>query len=203
VTLILHSDSDGVASRRRALRARAIAEREALTATRRAALMRPLEAHLTQLIARLAPRRLAFCWPYRGEPDLRAWMTRWLAADAARVALLPVVLDKATPMVFRRWTADMELAFDRHGIPHPPAGELIVPDMVLVPCNAFDSAGYRLGYGGGYFDRTLAVIDPVAVGIGFEFGRAETVYPQAHDCPMQWIVTEAGAAAAGAGPTGS
>ena len=200
MTLILPSAGDDVERRRRALRARAIAEREALTATRRAALMRPLESHLTRLIDRLAPRRLAFCWPWRGEPDLRAWVTRWLAADAAREALLPVVLDKATPLAFRRWTAGMEMPFDRHGIPHPPAGEFVVPDVVLVPCNAFDCAGYRLGYGGGYFDRTLAVMAPVAVGIGFEFGRAPTVYPQAHDCPMQWIVTEAGAAAAQAVP---
>jgi 5,10-methenyltetrahydrofolate synthetase len=199
VTLILPSAGDDVASRRRVLRAHAIAEREALTATRRAALMRPLEAHLTRLIAHLAPQRLAFCWPWRGEPDLRAWVTRWMAADAAREALLPVVLDKATPLVFRRWTAGMEMPFDRHGIPHPPAGEFIVPEVVLVPCNAFDGAGYRLGYGGGYFDRTLAVIEPVAVGIGFELGRAATVYPQAHDRPMQWIVTEAGAAPGDAG----
>ena len=177
---------------RRALRERALAERLALPAARRAALMRPLESHLDALVARLAPPVLAFCWPYRGEPDLRAWVCRWLAADGVRVAALPVVLDKAAPMVFRKWTPGMEMAFDRHGIPHPPPGETIVPDAVLVPFNAFDAAGYRLGYGGGYFDRTLALIDPVAIGVGFEFGRAATVHPQPHDRPMQWIVTEAG-----------
>lgn len=178
---------------RRALRERACAERLALPDERRATLTEQLEAHLDGLVTRLAPRVLAFCWPYRAEPDLRAWMCRWLAGGHPRVAALPVVLAKATPMVFRRWTPGMEMIFDRHGIPHPPDGEAIVPDAVLVPCNAFDAAGYRLGYGGGYFDRTLALIDLIAVGVGFELGRAETVYPQRHDRPMQWIVTEAGA----------
>lgn len=185
---------------RRKLRERALAERLALSHEQRSALTVRLEAHLDTIVAQLAPTVLAFCWPYRGEPDLRAWMSDWLAHGDGdgRVAALPVVLEKAAPMVFRRWTPGMELSFDRHGIPHPPEGDTIVPDVVLVPCNAFDAEGYRLGYGGGYFDRTLAVIDPVAIGIGFEFGRAETVFPQAHDRPMDWIVTEEGAFRAGA-----
>lgn len=193
----IHSPAgDEVARVRRSLRERAIAARTALDDARRALLTARLETHLDGLVGQLAPRVLAFCWPYRGEPDLRAWVGRWLAADAGRVAALPVVLHKATPMLFRKWTPGMEMHSDRHGIPHPPGGDAIVPDVVVVPCNAFDGAGYRLGYGGGYFDRTLAVIDPVAIGVGFEFGRAETVFPQPHDRPMDWIVTERGAFAA-------
>ena len=57
----------------------------------------------------------------------------------------------------------------------------------------FRSAGYRVGYGGGYFDRTLATMNPVAVGLGFEFSRVDSVQPQAHDQPMDWILTEQGA----------
>lgn len=191
-----------VGAARRKLRERAVAERLALSHERRCALTSRLETHLDALVARLAPTVLAFCWPYRGEPDLRAWVSRWVAHGdgSERVAALPVVLEKATPMVFRKWVPGMELSFDRHGIPHPPEGDAIVPDVVLVPCNAFDAGGYRLGYGGGYFDRTLAVIDPVAIGVGFEFGRAETVFPQPHDCPMDWIVTEDGAFRAEPGP---
>lgn len=178
---------------RKALRARTIAAREALTATHRAALMRQLEAHLGELLARLAPTTLGFCWPYRGEPDLRTWVAHWLAADPARVAVLPVVPHQAGPMVFRRWTPGTDMPLDRHGIPHPRDGVPCIPDVVLVPCNAFDAAGYRVGYGGGYFDRTLAVMNPVAIGLGFEFARVDDVGPQAHDRPMDWILTERGA----------
>ncbi|QDF95653.1 5-formyltetrahydrofolate cyclo-ligase [Azoarcus sp. DD4] len=189
----LHSASpDDIAALRRSARERAIAAREALSPSRRAELTARIEGHLDMLAERFAPRVLAFCWPYRGEPDLRAWVTRWLAADRERRAALPVVLDKATPLGFRRWTPDAVLTPDRHGIPYPAAGEALVPDLALVPLNAFDAAGFRLGYGGGYFDRTLAEIDPVAVGVGFECGRVDSVFPQGHDQPMHWIVTEAG-----------
>lgn len=189
----LHSaPSDDIPALRRRVRERAIAVREALPATYRAAHTADIERHLDALAERLAPRVLAFCWPYRGEPDLRAWVMRWLAGGKARRAALPVVLGKDTALVFRSWSPGAAMAQDRHGIPYPAAGEVLVPDLALVPLNAFDAAGYRLGYGGGYFDRTLAEIDPVAVGVGFECGRVETVYPQAHDLPMHWIVTEAG-----------
>jgi len=86
----------------------------------------------------------------------------------------------------------MELALDRYGIPFPAHGEEVAPEVALVPLNAFDARGYRLGYGGGYFDRTLAAIQMVAVGVGFELGRENDVLPQAHDRAMHWLVTEAG-----------
>ncbi len=178
---------------RRRLRTQAIAAREALSAAQRAALTERIEGALDLLVADLAPSVLAFCWPHRGEPDLRAWVMRWLAVDARRRAALPVVLDKATPLVFRRWTPGEAMPLDLYGIPHPAAGEHLCPELLLVPLNAFDRKGYRLGYGGGYFDRTLAATRAVAVGVGFELGRAESVLPQPHDRAMDWIVTEAGA----------
>ncbi|HJV25037.1 MAG TPA: 5-formyltetrahydrofolate cyclo-ligase [Aromatoleum sp.] len=183
---------------RKALRAYGIATREALTAAHRSALMRPLETHLQTLLAELRPTVLGFCWPFRGEPDLRAAVAHWLAADASRIAVLPIVPHQPGPMSFRRWTPGMEMPLDRHGIPHPPEGEPLVPDVVLIPCNAFDGAGYRVGYGAGYFDRTLAVMNPVAVGLGFEFARVDSVNPQPHDRPMDWILTERGAFRVGA-----
>jgi 5-formyltetrahydrofolate cyclo-ligase len=69
------------------------------------------------------------------------------------------------------------------------------PDAILMPLNAFDAAGYRLGYGGGYFDRSLAALSPRprAVGVGFELARVDSIRPQAYDLPMDFIVTEAGA----------
>ena len=100
------------------------------------------------------------------------------------------------PLSFHSWEPGAEMATDRHGIPIPADGEDVVPDVVLVPLNAFDARGFRLGYGGGYFDRTLETLVATAIGVGFELGRAATVFPQDHDRPMDWIVTEEGAHAA-------
>lgn len=185
--------NNDILTSREELRRATIARREALTETARHALTARLEQHLAELLDTLQPERLAFCWPFRGEPDLRHFVARWLSADPLRQAALPVVLDRHRPMLFRTWTPETELMPDRHGIPHPPTGPEMVPQLVLVPLNAFDTAGYRIGYGGGYFDRTLAATEMVAVGVGFEIGRVDDALPQLHDRPMNWIVTEAGA----------
>lgn len=184
---------EDIAAARRRLRQAALAERERCGETQRQAWSEALAAHLEPVLGALAPGVLGFCWPYRAEPDLRAFVMRWLAGGAGRRAALPVVVDKAQPMVFRRWHPEVELVADRYGIPIPPDDETLVPDVVLVPLNAFDAAGFRIGYGGGYFDRTLEVMDSLAVGVGFEIGRRDTVFPQPHDRPMRWVVTEAGA----------
>lgn len=179
---------------RRAMREAALKARLALSGEARKVLNERLVGHLDGLLGRLAPAVLGFCWPYRAEPDLRDCVTRWLAQDCTRCAALPVVIDKGQAMAFRPWAPDCAMQPDRHGIPHPVAGEFVVPDVVLVPLNAFDAEGFRLGYGGGYFDRTLARMRPLAVGVGFELGRVASVLPQPHDIAMDWIVTEAGTA---------
>ncbi len=179
---------------RKHLRDTAIRAREALGAEARAPLETALQAHVETLLAQLAPRTLAFCWPYRGEPDLRPIVQRWLAADTAHAAALPIVVAPGQPMTFRQWTPASQMVPDRHGILMPAEGVTLHPELILIPLNAFDAAGYRLGYGGGYFDRTLAALSPTpqTVGIGFELGRVATTHPQAHDHPMHWLVTEAG-----------
>ncbi|MDR1853973.1 MAG: 5-formyltetrahydrofolate cyclo-ligase [Azoarcus sp.] len=185
---------DEASVRRAALRAQALAAREATPAAIRADWEAAIARHLDELFARLpAFGTLAFCWPYRAEADVRPWVTRWLAADAERVAALPVVVERAAPLVFRRWLPGMELGRDRYGIPYPERGAVVTPEVALVPLNAFDARGYRLGYGGGYFDRTLATMRPLTVGVGFESGRVADVLPQPHDCALDWLVTEAGA----------
>jgi 5,10-methenyltetrahydrofolate synthetase len=129
----------------------------------------------------------------RHEPDVRALLAAW--AGAGTCAALPVVVAAEEPLAFRAWAPDSTLAPDRYGIPTPVAGEFLVPDLILLPLNGFDASGYRLGYGGGYFDRTLAALAPrpLAVGVGFEINRLETILPGPHDQRLDWIVTEAGA----------
>lgn len=186
-----------VERRRRFMRDRALAAREALPSDARVQMERAIECHLDGLVATLRPRSLAFCWPYRAEPDLRGWVERWLGEDQGRCASLPVVLEKNAPLSFRVWVPGARMQNDQHGIPFPADGETLVPDIALIPLNAFDAKGFRLGYGGGYFDRTLAVMKIQTAGIGFELGRVESVLPQAHDLPMDWLVTEAGVSAPG------
>jgi 5,10-methenyltetrahydrofolate synthetase len=79
-------------------------------------------------------------------------------------------------------------------IPHPADGKLIVPNVVIAPVVGFDLQGYRLGYGGGFFDRTLARLDPkpLTVGVGYPDAELRTIFPQPHDIPMDWVVTGSG-----------
>lgn len=179
---------------RKRLRDTAIRAREALSAAARAPLEAALQGHVATLLTQLAPATLAFCWPYRGEPDLRPVVQRWLAAGHGRAACLPEVIAPGQPMRFRQWTPASRMVPDRHGILLPAEGPQLTPEVLLIPLNAFDADGYRLGYGGGYFDRTLAALSPppCTVGVGFELGRVATTHPQPHDHPMRWLVTERG-----------
>lgn len=182
-----------VAARRRNVRIMAVSRREALLPEKHHALTGRIECHLDNLLANLGPKTLAFCWPHRAEPDLRRWVEVWRQRGGAlRRLALPVVQSDSHTLVFRTWSSGEPLAVDQHGIPFPAAGDEVIPDVVLVPLNAFDAAGFRLGYGGGYFDRTLVQHQITAVGVGFELGRVESVFPQPHDYPMDWLVTEAG-----------
>lgn len=176
------------------MRRRAIAAREALDAdTRRSATLAMCRA-LDTLLAQLSPRVLAFCWPYRGEADLTEWVAGWLAAAPDRQAGLPVVQASEAPLVFSRWQPGSSMRADAFGIPVPAEFQPLDPELLLVPLNAFDDKGFRLGYGGGFFDRTLAARGAAirTVGVGFELGRVASILPQAHDRPLDWIVTEGG-----------
>jgi 5,10-methenyltetrahydrofolate synthetase len=169
-----------MASRRAAL---AGAEHEALSAR--------IVAHALATLPK--PRVAAFCWPIKHEPDVRPLLASWRSADVR--AALPVVVAESEALRFREWSPDSRLEADRYGIPTPSTGEWLTPDLILLPLNGFDGAGYRLGYGGGYFDRTLAVLvpRPLAVGVGFEINRVASIRPEAHDQRLDWIITENGA----------
>lgn len=183
-------DEDNTAWRRQ-LRRDMVARRAALSNTEHDALSARIADHLAAALPR--PRIVAFCWPIKHEPDLRAAIDRW--RDQGTQAALPVVMAEATPLAFRAWDVDTPLAPDRYGIPTPTAGEFVVPDLILLPLNGFDGAGYRLGYGGGYFDRTLAALHPrpLAVGVGFEINRVDSIRPEIHDQRLDWLVSEEGA----------
>lgn len=177
---------------RAALRREKLAARMALDEPTRAALSTRIEVHLAAFLTPLSPQTLAFCAPVRGEFDARPLAS--LLIERGWQAAMPVVEAADAPMSFRRWTPSTAMSVDRYGIPIPAAGAGIAPDIVLLPLLAFDAQGFRLGYGGGYFDRTLALLvpRPLAIGIGFELGRVADIRPQTHDIPLAAVVTEAG-----------
>lgn len=141
----------------------------------------------------LTSDRVAFYWPLPGEPDLRPFVKALIRRGAS--AALAVIVRKERPLEFWHW--DESTMMETGGIwniPSPAEREVIVPDVILVPVVGFDEIGHRLGHGGGYYDRTLAMLDPspLRVGVGYELGRIETIQPQQHDVPMDAIVTELG-----------
>ncbi len=140
------------------------------------------------------PRILGVYWPHRGEYDPIPLAAAHI--ERGGQVALPVVVARAQPLEYRPWCPDVAMAPGKlsFGIPEPVYGPAVVPDLLLVPLLGFDGAGYRLGYGGGYFDRTLAACStrPRSIGVGFEIGRLPSIRPLPHDIPLDVIVTEAG-----------
>ncbi|WP_255331204.1 5-formyltetrahydrofolate cyclo-ligase [Paracoccus albicereus] len=186
-----------VARWRQAERLRLRAARQNLSVEARNAVATALQAHLLDLLARcfgdLRDRVFSGYWPIKGEPDLRPVLSD-LHHAGVRVAL-PLVEVKQAPLVFRRWTPDTRMVRGDWNIPvPPPEAEVLTPDVALAPFVGWDRKGYRLGYGGGYFDRTLAALDsrPFVIGIGLQAAELGTIYPQPHDIRLDAILTECG-----------
>ncbi len=176
-----------------------IAQRIALPPAEHQAWSAAINAHLRAGFDCRDGAVVGFCWPFKNEFDAR-FVVRDFRANGA-VAALPVVVAKAQPLQFRQWWPGAPMKAGVYGIPFPDATAVVLPDAAIVPMNGFDGQGYRLGYGGGYFDRTLAALapQPIAIGIAFECARLPSITPQSHDIPMDFVVTEAGIQVAAAG----
>ncbi|WP_323007936.1 5-formyltetrahydrofolate cyclo-ligase [Pseudorhodobacter sp.] len=173
---------------RKAERARLIAARQAMPVAARAA----AEAVIIQGLDAEPGTIIGIYWPFKGEPDLRAW-AGLRRGQGARIAL-PVVVEKAAPLVFREWLPDAPLTRGVWNIPIPDAdAALLIPDLVISPVVGVDPGQFRLGYGGGFYDRTLAALRAGGhasrvIGVGFTMQAIPTIFPLPHDIAMDKVI---------------
>jgi 5-formyltetrahydrofolate cyclo-ligase len=174
---------------RKAERERLIAARLAIPADERAAIALRIAEGLNGVIGNVSNQLISLYWPFRGEPDLRPWMET-VFERGGQIAL-PVVVEKGRPLIFRAWRQGDRLEKGVWNIPVPAAGLPVQPTVVVAPLVGFDPKKFRLGYGGGFFDRTLAAMPtkPLVIGVGYKIAAIPTIYPQPHDIPMDAIVT--------------
>lgn len=177
---------------RKSQRERLVAERLALAPGFVESARHSIDAALLRAFPGLARSRLGFCWPIKNEYDARHVARTF--RDQGALTALPVVVAPRQPLVFREWHPGVALALGPLDIPYPVGSREVVPSAVLLPMNGWDAGGYRLGYGAGFFDRTLAALAarPVVIGISYEAARLETIQPQSWDVPADYVVTERG-----------
>lgn len=175
---------------RAARRTELLAARQACSAQQRADWSAAIMTSLGAALPAVRGLVLGCYVPFRGEPDLRPLFDAWRAAGADTA--LPVVKGRGLAMEFRSWWPGCPVVKGAFSLPVPDGTPLVTPQVVLMPPVGFDDAGFRLGYGGGYFDRTLAALrpPPIKLGVAFELSRMASIQPQAYDVPMDFIITE-------------
>jgi 5,10-methenyltetrahydrofolate synthetase len=139
-------------------------------------------------------------WPIKGEFDALPALHRWkedgeLQGNSQRLRIgLPVVNKEHKTLTFHAWYPGCPMEEDAYGIPKPKDTELVVPTLLFVPCVGYGAGGYRLGYGGGFYDRTLATLQPkpFTVGLGFTNAYVDDLEPEPHDQPLDAILNDNG-----------
>ncbi|MBP6058267.1 MAG: 5-formyltetrahydrofolate cyclo-ligase [Nitrosomonas sp.] len=169
-----------------------IAAREAISDEIHQQWSQAISDFLKQGFPLLQKMTIGIYWPFRGEYDPRL-IAQYFRQQGATIAL-PEIIGKNEPLCFREWLPDTPMKNGAYDIPVPVDAKTVRVDAVIIPMVGFDQQGYRLGYGSGYFDRTLATYQPqpLTIGIAFEIQRLANIYPQPHDIAMHYIVTEAG-----------
>jgi 5-formyltetrahydrofolate cyclo-ligase len=190
------SPADSPMPDKAALRRRLLAERRAMAD--RANRVERLGAAVARWLADRTETVIGAYWPIRGEFDPLPTLGEWLAAAPGRTVGLPVIDPLTDAMTFHAWWPGCPMVPDRYGIPMPHGTEPVDPRLLLVPCVGFGAGGVRLGYGGGYYDRTLGAMRPgsrpATLGIAFAHGHLPQLRALAHDVPLDAILTEDGLA---------
>lgn len=185
-----NADWDAIRAWRKEARQRLIEQRIGISDPDRAAWSDKISRSLAEALNSSGAQLIGFYWPFRGEYDPRERMAA-LREQGTRLAL-PVIIARGQPLIFREWQPGSLMREGVWNVPVPESGEAVLPDLLVVPLVGFDAQGYRLGYGGGFYDRTIAAMTkrPRTVGVGFALGRLETIYPQPHDIALDKIITE-------------
>lgn len=149
-------------------------------------------AIVTTLLTRLPADPAGLCLgaylPLRGEPDLAGVLAQWVARGGT--VGLPVVVQADAALAFGRWVPGMAVVRERFGVARPDPFEPVIPDLLVVPCVGFDERCFRLGYGGGYYDRTLAEHPCRAIGVAYDGCEISRFEAGEHDIALAEIVTE-------------
>jgi 5,10-methenyltetrahydrofolate synthetase len=183
---------DEIRQWRKQQRQRLLDERVATPVEQRLEQGAAAKQYLQSAVDLRAHHTLGIYWPLRAEMDVRDIARAHV--EAGGIAALPVVVERNAAVEFWRWTPGMKMGKGIWDIPIPAERELVHPGLLIVPLVGFDTACFRLGYGGGYYDRTIAAAmpRPLCVGLGFSSARLPSIFPQPHDIPMHLIVTELG-----------
>ncbi|HSW08204.1 5-formyltetrahydrofolate cyclo-ligase [Aquabacterium sp.] len=141
-------------------------------------------------------RTIGAYWPIKGEFDALPALFRWSEAEGVRRIGLPVINRETKQLRFHVWYPGCPMEEDAFGIPKPKDTESFEPKLLLVPCVGFGPKGVRLGYGGGFYDRTLAALTPrpYTVGVGYSHGFIPWLEGEAHDVPLDAMLTDDGVA---------
>ena len=135
-------------------------------------------------------------WPIKGEFDALPALFRWSEADPRHRIGLPVVNKATKQLSFQLWYPGCEMEDDAYGIPKPKGTPVFQPTLLLVPCVGYGPRGVRLGYGGGFYDRTLATLNPrpTTVGLAYSQGYLPWLQAEPHDVPLDTVLTDEGLA---------
>src|SRR5215217_1379966 len=184
---------DGIEGVKSGLRKQALARRAALDDDFRAEAARSVSFHFFDKIAFSPEDGIAGYWSIRDELDCQPILVKLV--DGGQTVILPVVTGANEPLEMRVWSLDTPLYEAGFGTLAPSdLAPRLDPDVILVPLLGFDAAGTRLGYGGGYYDRTLAVMQkrPMLIGLAFAAQRFDHIPRAEHDVPLDAVVTEEG-----------
>ena len=185
---------------KKTLRQRLVAERQSLPdrAERAAALQAALRIWLQERPETV----IGAYWPIKGEFDPLPTLHRWkedgelMNKPQRRRIGLPVVDKLRKTLAFHAWFPGCPMEEDAYRIPKPSGTEVITPTLLFVPCVGYAPDGVRLGYGGGFYDRTLAALQPrpYTVGLAFANTFVDDLLPEPHDAPLDAILTDCGLA---------